>query len=518
MPLFDAGGTGSEFRQKLIGFLSGYCTTTTVKVVVASLASGNVTVRANSVDYTVTLAALAGVMFVGSTTLTGLTAGTRYAVTLTQGANVEADCATWTAPTAGTNFRLYYASCDDPGVVGATNGDNTGGGMWRRIAEYALNQSTARRVYCLFHDDFCYSSRYAINGTEKQTSGVPGTTALQADYAVTYANALGLLGGTDNKIKWGQNVWRMMALRSMPVFPQFGDWEFDDDLGWDLAFPNDDFIARPALGDPNYVAGKAVWDVIFGPLQPPSIGSADTTANHWSITLGDVKIVVPDGITRSTGQYHYDAPAVFTTMTAILGVNQITDILTALDSTVAFKVLSMSLGVRYMCDPALAYEFNAGQQHPIEPHCLNEHQRLYSRSGLTPPSIMANAKLNGGTGKLIAWHGDTHVASLFENRRAGYTDGAGTHVAENWDSWFIGTINGSQNFVLQAEAVPYHTAGSGYGGTTVVWTQLDDDSSAARRHCFSLYADVVGTATPKQFNCAIIDRAGTVKASRSYTV
>jgi len=496
--------------HKNIGFMCGYPTETSVTVLVASLVSTDIDVTINGVLKTVSLIAVGDdrpvadpggstvALYAGHETWTGLQPFTRYPVTLTQGLNTETDASVLTAPRPTDEFRLYYLSCDYH-----LRGGNFADG-YHYITPFL---DAGGKAYAIFQDDFGYVDMMNLNdsaGSQRQSTGISWSEdpLVEYDYALGYANALGLLGDTDvANIRWGRGVERLQCLRNIPVLMQWGDHEFANDLGWDDD-PDNPGTPLPALGSTWYTVGKTIWDALFAPLLPPSIRLLDTTANHWGATLGCAYLATIDRITRGSGQSDDTASTQFT---SILGNNQIDDLLAALNNPLPFKILGMSLGIRYLGTPLGTQDFHGWQQ-PLFNHQLSEYQRLFTAEGGALPSISSSPFLNGSRGVLVTFHGDTHRGYYTRNRAPAYSG----NVAETFDSWCVGTINGTGNVPLLGDAVTYGATGGKWGGTEVVYTT----GPTPMNEYWCLYADF--SPNQLQMSVTLLNLTGAIAAHQIY--
>jgi hypothetical protein len=444
----------SAARQ--IGFLSGNPRATEVTFVVASFTDAAILVEAFSTaartgspvaSRTVNASAggapelakyaddrgsndAAGVTYacwVGTSSLTGLSAGTRYYLRLTQGAVVESDCETWTAPAAGSDFNVYFVSCDISYRQIGNDSNEPGPGPWPAIR--GTQRDTGKAGFVVWIDDIGYSDGvgiYQFPVTEipddsgysgKQMTGVASTTLLAYDYAITYLCLLGMLGNTEySGVAWGREEARLQMLRTLPVAFQWGDHEFSDNLN---------LSAGAATSKAAWTPGKAAWDGLLGLLRPTPAGgdirSADVTATHWALDLGDLRVIAPDGITRASGGSTSSWPY---THTAMYGSNQLNDVLTAAGSSHAFKVLAFGNTSDTIWKEDPPPTTSAGSyfsQGGLSLYVPAEWRRLMTNQGQTPPSLMDNPLTNGATGVTVFMHGDLHHP--FVQRHYGWWNG-----------------------------------------------------------------------------------------------
>lgn len=455
--------------QVTIGVRTGAATASTCPIVVASLVAGNITVNCNGSNYVVTPTAIgtdapsghvkfglqAG--FVGSTTMTGLSAGTRYTFTVTQGSN-SVTGTFLSAPTSNSDFAFYAGSCD---CNNAFNSDLFNSwirwGCWKGIRQYMQTSGNLPVAGILFVDDHGYVSKMNVDdtgGTGHITASEPNAATVAADvyqydYAIAYLCNLGLLQNTDindiakAQVRFGRDEDRVWCAQNLNYWPQWGDWEFANDIGWDK--PTQTTMATGGRKE-KYDAGKAVWDRIMGPLQPNAFGQKLAGTNLWSMTIGPVTIVAPDYISNGDGTFSsfVGADKSLYSQTTFYGTTQIDAVLTELNTTAPFKILALGHSIRY---PATApsSEVYSGAQHPIANSTPTEYDRLVTKTnpaGAEPKSIMHNPRTNGTEGMLVALHGDYHHQQAYLHTKTGGANQAN----EYFYSITSGAINGSAGF------------------------------------------------------------------------
>lgn len=393
--------------------------------------------RASAVTLSAELAADIGATtstagYVKGFTVTGLAKLNRYTwvATQTQNGIVYTETGSFmTAPSSTDDFELLFGSCDNVK-------SGVGAGAWS-LVRTEISTSTKPISGILWVDDFGYVDANNANdsaGTgHTMSSGFPQTSSKQYDYAIAYMNNLGMFENTANStVSNGREEDRIYCLQNLNLLPQWGDHEFIQDTGWDSA-----------LGS-QYTAGKAVWNALLAPLQPASIGSLDTGANHWACQYGCVNIYSNDYITNCSGLN----PATETTQqTAILGSNQIKDLLNWRDSNAnTFNIWMMGLGIRYTTTDFTGFstsnDYTYGSQHPIANHCTAEYEQMFTKTGNNPKSIMDSPYSNGQQGVSLTVHGDYHRMTVCKQLAAG----DGTHAAELFYTLHNGTFNGYANF------------------------------------------------------------------------
>lgn len=512
----------ATLAQVQIGIRSGYATTTTCKIVAASLVTGNITISGSWGAGTFTIVpaqigtdsgtAKAEACFVGSTTITGLSAFTRYTYTATQG-SLSSSGSFMTAPSASDDFSFFFGGCDNN-----TNFGGTPTGFYDKIESY-IKTGALPTVGMLFVDDLgyvdnCRVDDSGVNGTgHKVTNTTDGAynTAKVYDYAIGYVCNLGmLLDSADAYVAFGRDESRIYCTKNMNLWPQWGDHEFANDLGFDIPADSASLVSGSTVSAATiYANAKAAWNAIIKPLQPPSIGSIDvdgvqtpangganatTGANHWGFKIGPVAIVAPDFITHSNGTW--DRSTTTGLPTVIYGTNQINDILSWLNTNgTSFNILGLAHSIRYMS--AGISPFNNGAQHPLYNSLLSEYQRLFTASGNSPASIMDNNKTNGIQGVTVCLCGDYHNACVLHHEKA-----LGGQKTEQFYTVNIGTINGSSNFAWPS-ATP---TGTSYDGTTVVYSS----PWASTAHNYAgIRVDVYGSLAPKEMHVILMDSTGT---------
>lgn len=447
--------------QRAIGWLSGNPQQTSIGFLVTSFTDAAITVAAYSTEArtgspvaTRTINASAGAApalakyaddrssadpagetwaaWVASSTLTGLTAGTRYYITLTQGGTVESDCETWTAPAAGTNFNVYVASCD---ISYRNINDPThdpGPGCWPMFRD--IQSRSTEPGYVVFGDDIGYADGlgYVIvptpellddtGYTGKAMTDKASISGLAYDYAMTYLALLGVFGNTDYPaIAWGRDEYRNWCVRKLPWALQWGDHEIIDDIG---------ASATASTAYAQWPGAVDAWDNFFGLLRPVPAGGdirvSDTGARHWMLELGDLAILCPDGVTNMSGGNGNSVPWSYAT---VLGTTQINDILTAAaGSSAPFKLLHWAYIHERTWEPLPAVEPRTPviwyTQQPLYRMQPTEWKRLYFNASQTPKALMDLPGTNGVTGCLLTSHGDVHRPHVI--RHYGYHDGTDT--------------------------------------------------------------------------------------------
>ena len=270
---------------------------------------------------------------------------------------------------------------------------------------------------------------------------------------------------------WGRETNRAFCRKNINLFAQWGDHEFNDDMGFDYS---------PSL-DPDgiFLRGKTAWNAFIGLGQPPNdlITPTDVTAKHWAKPVGDILMVAPDAITNATraswitGRELATPSGINTTttptaFTAMLGANQIADIKAAVTAAKKpFCIFLMGNGGRYVTTRtatgglystitgAVSEYNNSGTQHPIFDHCLTEWQSLVTNDST---GLMANQYTNGTLGSMAWFHSDWHHAAVYTMVHPAYTG----HLAENFPSLYHGSTSGGATFTKSTYGNTGDTVGS----------------------------------------------------------
>jgi len=515
-----------------------------------------VTVVVNGVSYVsgsnLTLTARGAVCWTGVINLSavGLVANTRYAWTATQAANTDSGSYFHT-PAVGTDFKVLFAGCDNNTALTNGSGANqeTVSGFWEHYKN--LFDTGVDIAGMLFPDDIGYvdyitiddsaTSDYGNNSGLKMTVNPGSSASVQADYYIGWCALLGMLGPrgiytTDNTDRYVDDAWlrlmwaresnRAFCRKNINIFPQWGDHEFKNDMGWDNSPTKGTYAG-------NFTRGKLAWQEFLGLIQPPNtaITPLDTGANHWVNRLGDLTIASPDAITNvtrtdwdaGTGDEAATPNGAGTTTTpnafaTIYGANQITDIKTAI-SVIRnpFCLFGMGNGTRYVTNrsassgiystitTAISEYNNSGTQHPIFDHCLAQWQSLVTNS---TDGLMANKTVNGSHGCMAWLHSDWHHRAVYKNVHPAYSG----HLAESFYSIYHGTTNGSTNFNVP----PVATVGATAGSCTLI-EYMDSETTTGDHDFGGIVVDIVGTATPKRMDISLRNIDNTEVWSKSFS-
>jgi hypothetical protein len=454
------------------------------------------------------------VCWVGSSTLTGLAAGTRYFLKLTQGAVVESDTSTCTAPAAGTDFDLFTVSCDlSYRQIGEDSTVFRGPGSWAAVRDIA--EAYDRPSYCVFMDDLGYADQASlqvfpvdtlINDATvlKQATNKSSTSLLAYDYGLNYIAWLGMLEDTTNpQAYWGRDEYRNWCIRNIPMAFSWGDHEFFNNIG---------IGATASTADTTFAPGGTAWNDLVGLLRPVPAGgdirSADVTAKHWAWELGDVKVIAADCVTNLSGGTSSTYPWSYS---AFLGSNQITDLLNAANTAEPFKLLVLSYAGEHTWQPdpigaQSPSKYNSQQAWPyIQP---TEWAKMFHNAAQSPLSLMDNPKTNGASGVCVVVHGDLHDPQV--TRHYGYNgaDGVtGTGLRGNWSSFYIATINRTTR-AMADESIPL-VEGRYHRGMEMLehGTQFYPYSAAADPLIYRPAAGrvlVEGSRSPKQMTFSLL--------------
>lgn len=369
-------------------------------------------------------------------------------------------------------------------------------GFWQKIKEYAQSGSLPT-AGVLFVDDHGYVDLMKVDDSAGSghsctdlTNGA-AFTGLVYNYALGYVCNLGMLQNTGNfYVAWGRDSARAWCNQNLNYIPQWGDHEFYNDLGWTLPTAS---VALPETGAKAatmFASGKTAWNAFMQPLQPTDLTKTlDATSNHWGYTIGPLKVVAPDMISKGDGTG-------ISPVTTVYGNNQIDDILAYLNSSTSpFNILCMSNSVRHLSASGIYLGNTQGAQHPLFDHCLPEYQRLFTNSSTN--SIMNSVKTNGISGATILLHGDMHHACVLEHKNVSYA----LNNAEMFYSVHLGSINGSINTDWNAIA-----EGESYGGTTVEY--LVDGWGLSTHHWHGMRIDVFGSYKVKELHIILMDETG----------
>lgn len=465
--------------QVPIGVRIGYAKAPTAKMVVMSLVAGDITVTCNSVGYTVTPTATdadGGVHspagYVGEITILGLAEFTAYSYTITQVGNAGSVSGSFrTLPSQNDDFCFYFLTCDANAVVAGAQ--HTGHGFYKNIRQQIADGGLPC-VGILHMDDHGYNAnRLCVTG-KADTLDTTAPSALNTAYAycAAWLNHYGLhtsptgstgYGEADRAVNAyanndiGRSPDRVWCMQNLPVWPQWGDWEFNNDIGMDFPTTNPPTANgyhktyTGSVGNKDG-GGYLSWQKFMAPIQPPLLNAAN--GNAWSMDLGCTRVIATDGITNCNGSVtNYNNlittnDANVTQITSMLGSGQITDILGVGLHQLPFTLLGLMNGVRYMADSTSEWE--SGSQHPIKNHCPAEFASLFTATG----------SLSDKPATLFTMNGDYHNGHIYHHE---ITDGT---LPTDFYEIGAGTMSRSTNF--SADQVLSGTPiGGAYKGSTV---------------------------------------------------
>ena len=396
--------------------------------------------------------------YTGFVTVTGLAAfPTKTDFYVEQGV-LRTDGSFICAPQSGDHFALPFGGCDSfnaawRGISASVVVEPQATGMWKHIVDDAQNPNTLPIPAVKLSDDingypdWGWCDDRATEGTGRvNTPAVLGSGTGQnnsAGYAYDYVLWEFLMcgmGGVDGTIDnpdtgvngqftpcwWGRNVSRLWGQHNLGLLPQFGDHEMNNDQCF-LVDTGRTSVVADSLG----VTGVERWAQgitncympLFGPLQGDSLQSADTAANHWGTTLGDIFIVSPD--------YYYNAvptsvsASTLQAMPTVLGMDQVNDLKDALiNSTAPWTICASTIGFRSVAGIGSDPPKDMGVNWPFYDLQTTEFDALFT-NGFWP---------------------DLFITGDFHHMWAGKT-GNTTFI-------YGGTINGSQNVGFTAPAAP----------------------------------------------------------------
>jgi hypothetical protein len=517
-------------------------TTTSCKLLVATVndpTSDPVTVTVNGLSYVsgigLTLTARGtNIVWTGVLDITGLSAFTRYSWTVSQGANSDSG-SLMTEPRAYDDFAFFFAGCDNNTELTNSAGTNpaTVPGYWQHTKTY-YDSGVLPVAGVLFVDDLGYVDALNVDDTDNGDGGTglvsggnPDTTLDVDDYLIAYCCVLGMTGidaaplysdisssGNQVKLLWGRETNRAFCRKNLNVFAQWGDHEFDNDLGWSAlitTYPNARFVSAGVDG-----VGKTAWDAFYGLIQPTSAQSADTVANHWTKSLGPCCLAAMDRVSSSVGSASMSYADPITEVT-VYGTNQITDTLTAINThNKTFTFFGMSTGWRYLATQGAGVvnvdvsvkEY--GTQHALHNHAEAEYQRLITQSGQTPKSLMDNPITNGTRGFFIPLHSDYHYGCGLKYQRAAYTG----NLAEAFNVFHLGTTNGSVNFTAPPEVTAEDVE---VADVVTEYAQgFHDYLYPGNRTFHGVRVDITGSESPKVAKVYLMNYANDIMWSKQY--
>lgn len=490
----------------------GYCSRTTAAISIVALrdtAPVSITCSGGSPAITTPLTGLgddhptygAGqyAMFYAKADITGLSPGTLYTYTVTQGSQ-SVGGSFRTMPAADQPYALVMSTCEHAEQFTPVD-------VHAVLREYCESQDVP--VYAYLHpDDLHYTDSMRFwgyqpgNGQDSATGlalsntgagGDPQDTGLAWDYAVTWAGYFGLLSGWAYTVRPSRMWWH----QNMPMWAQWGDHEVasnwqrghggqGDWYGpreWNGVVTDADFAP---VGTANFFENVAQhqWRALFGQCMPPRLSAS---GEHWGCEFGPVAFVAVDmntfadgrhGLTTGTGSDSgrqadgtVNAATGDTTL-PYLGTTQIGEVLdyfSAQDKP--FNIMLTSNGI-------------ASHNEPWGQWWVDDFDDLMTRAST---GVLNNSRLNGTTGKLAVLKGDTHALHVCSYHADGTAGGLGGASHSGKELWEIcpGTLNGSGcsavNFQyklfrqkLRAEVDAPSSRGRGYHGIVHVIVHADE--------------------------------------------
>lgn len=435
--------------QVKIGVRIGYAKAPNAKMVVMSLTNVAASVDCDGTNYPVTWAATdsdggasspAG--YVGEITILGLSDFTEYAYSVTQGANVVTGSFS-TLPSSLDDFCFYAITCDAEAYV--SDGNTNGEGFYKTIHDQ-IDAGGLPCVGILHIDDHGYNAarRFTDSAAPGLDAATPAALNTQYAFSAAWLNYYGLHADGSGDSGFGESTaytttantdigrspHRVWCMQNLPVWPQWGDWEFDNDIGMDYPTTSPTSVANPF--HKTYSAGVGqrdgggllAWQTFMAPLQPPLLNAANS--NAWAFDLGCIRVISTDGITNCNGNMgsgNYDPLTIagldssdsnVPQISSMLGSAQVADILAAIDPYAQFTIIGLMNGVRYM--GRWPSEWNTGTQHPIKNHCPAEFNALFTDVG----SIADKPNTNNARGITFAFNGDYHNGHIYHHQ---ITDG-----------------------------------------------------------------------------------------------
>lgn len=522
--------------QVKIGVRIGYSKAPTAKMVVMSLTNGAASVDCNGTNHPITWVATdsdggaaspAG--YSCNVEINGLSEFTSYEYTVTQGENVVTD-SFYMLPGENDDFCFYAITCD---ATASPYGFSNGEGVYKNIKE----QVQAGGLPCvgiLHIDDMGYVSnrRFADSAAVGLDTQTPAQLNTQYAFSAAWLNFYGLHASgsvetlapgyetgfgestastTTANIDNSRNPNRVWCMRNLPVWPQWGDWEFKNDIGFDFPTNNPDtpnpFHKTYTLGVGNRDGGGLLaWQQLCSHLQPPLINAANS--NAWAFDLGCIRVISADGITNANGAIgtNYSNPlGTITTddynvipVASIHGAAQVADILGAVDPNKQFTILGLMNGIRYMDN--YVSEWYSGTQHPIKNHCRAEWEALFTEAG----SFSDLPCTNNTQGILFTFNGDYHNGHVYHHQ---ITDGT---LPTDFYEIGCGTATMSPNHT--AESLTTQLGGT-YKGSTIDYLDYTVDITDAPtpiHRAWGVRVDVYGSKAFKEIVITLFDSAGTV--------
>lgn len=360
--------------------------------------------------------------------ITGMSQFTLHSWTLTQGAETRTGTIR-TAPGWDDSFTYFVGTC----MRSKADGFPTKSAF--EYVRYYMANGALPVAGMLFTDDLFYCDSLTLSGssdprgmTAVAASAGPASSLLQYDWALSWFAWFGITNEYAATLSYGMED----VLANLPILPTWGDHEFANNFFAASAATPNGYHATPNGFDG---AALLVYNALIKPLQGASVATLDTQAQHWAHDMGQIRLVSMDSITRAYNN------AAIPASSAWHGQNQIVDCLNALQTQHPFKLITMYTEPRYLTaafltkwpmDSLVNASTGALISHPAS--LVDEYERLFVRSGQTPPSICAGSKTNGVGGTTLLVKGDNHFGGWFHFRKAA----SGSNVAE--DLWMLNAV------------------------------------------------------------------------------
>lgn len=302
---------------------------------------------------------------------------------------------------------------------------------WQAIARLQTEAADASRplLFAAHIDDIHYAYQRSINDTTTglASTGLPGTTELEWDYALSWCEWFGLIPSSPE----ARLPARLAFLRSVAHWVQWGDNDIYPNHGRKVSgtsgVPSNDI---DLLRNSDYwTNGRNCWKKLFADgMTPPRHQNDGGPASqddplYWGCVVGPVRFTAYETNDYVT-PYDYDPPG-----TIGLGQTQINDLLAWLDNDEPYKVVFSICGLTDTNEPLDWW--------PDELH------NFLGQTG-PPVGFMNNDKCNGTDGVIVLLKGDTHIPRV-QRYVANGSNGLGTTLVDEGELWEIGmgTITGS---------------------------------------------------------------------------
>ena len=517
--------------QVKIGVRIGYAKAPDAVMVVMSLSNAAASVDCDGVNYPITWVATDGEAvpagYTATVPITGLAEFMEYDYTVTQGANTVTGNF-YTLPGPQDDFCFYALTCD--GEASVSDGNSDGEGVYKTIKD-RVAVDPLPCVGILHIDDHGYTAARSFTSAAAVGLAAANPQTLNTEYAFAAAwlNFYGMHaeGSGDSgfgestaftttaNIDIGRSPNRVWCMQNLPVWPQWGDWDFYNDIGMD--FPTSD----PAglAGNPfhkTYVGtvgqkdggGYLAWQKFMAPLQPPLLNA--TNGNAWAFNLGCIKVIASDGITNCNGAISYYSPnnpdgillndtEGVTQVTSMLGSGQVADILAAIDPNMQFTIIGLMNGVRYM--GKLNSEFDTGSQHPIKNHCPAEFNALFSSTG----SLADKVSTNNTRGITFTFNGDYHNGHVYHHQ---ITDGT---LPTDFYEIGLGTCTASYNHGASNVSTPL---GADFKGSTIDYLDYSVGGDTGVHKAWGVKVSVYGAKAFKEVVIELFSTTETLWAAK----